>query len=154
MDASLRAALNDYLRPLGFTGSLPHYRRIRSDRIDLLTVQHALAGGSFVVEVAVCAPTGTRSAGQQIPSNKVTAHHIGWNRCRVGSPNFPTGDHWFLYGKPNYEPGSQRVRRARHYDRVAARAVDAVARHATTFWDSAIPIDVDDPTTLRDPRSP
>ena len=23
-----------------------------------------------------------------------------------------------------------------------------------TFWDSAIPIDVDDPTTLRDPRSP
>lgn len=39
MIAALKAVFVPVLRERGFKGSFPHFRRIRPDRIDLLTVQ-------------------------------------------------------------------------------------------------------------------
>jgi hypothetical protein len=39
MDEALKAHVVPALRERGFKGSLPHFRRLRSDRVDLLTVQ-------------------------------------------------------------------------------------------------------------------
>jgi uncharacterized protein DUF4304 len=50
---ALRRVIVPTLRNMGFTGSFPHFRRIRETRIDLLTFQFNRSGGSFVVEVAL-----------------------------------------------------------------------------------------------------
>jgi Domain of unknown function (DUF4304) len=58
MIAALREVVVPVLRNMGFSGSFPHFRRIRESQIDLLTFQFDRHGGSFVVEVATCAPEG------------------------------------------------------------------------------------------------
>ena len=56
MDRVLKATVIPELRARGFQGSLPHFRRRRPDRIDLLTFQFDRSGGRFVVELAQCGP--------------------------------------------------------------------------------------------------
>lgn len=107
MDAALTSMVAESLRPAGFTGSLPHLRRILEDRIDLISVQHHAAGGSFVVEVACSPPEGVTSAGRRIPGSKVRALDINSPRPRLGSPSFPgQGDHWFTFGPRSYDEPS------------------------------------------------
>src|SRR5689334_15887249 len=77
MDRVLKETVVLELRARGFTGSLPHLRRIRSDRIDLITFQYSRYGGRFVVELSQCGPDGVKTAwGKEIPPNKVTAHDL------------------------------------------------------------------------------
>ena len=59
MNEALTYAVHTELRPRGFTGSLPHWRRRSTKQICLLTIQFFSAGGSFVAEVAECGPDGT-----------------------------------------------------------------------------------------------
>lgn len=103
MDQALRAAIDAHLRPIGFTGSLPHLRRRVADRIDLITVQHYSAGGSFVVEVACAPPEGFEGVRGWIEPAKVCAQDINSPRPRLGAAQFPEGDHWFVYGPRSYE---------------------------------------------------
>jgi hypothetical protein len=42
----------------GFRGPFPHFRRITKQRMDILTVQFNRHGGSFVLEIAQCDPSG------------------------------------------------------------------------------------------------
>ncbi|WP_322049645.1 DUF4304 domain-containing protein, partial [Paraburkholderia sp. J67] len=58
MNSALRARFVPALRQLGLKGSLPHYRRQRDSRVDLLTVQFDRHGGGFVVELAQCGAKG------------------------------------------------------------------------------------------------
>jgi hypothetical protein len=106
MDAALRAMIDHSLRPAGFSGSLPHLRRDLGDRIDLISFQFFSSGGSFVAEVACSPPEGVECAGRWIPGTKVHARHISRPRPRIGSPTFPVGDHWFVFGPRNYESPS------------------------------------------------
>lgn len=57
MLAALKAHLLPVLRERGFKGSLPHLRRLRKERIDLMTIQFDKYGGGFVVEIAGCEVT-------------------------------------------------------------------------------------------------
>src|SRR5262245_51361703 len=104
--AALEAALQEMvipdLRRRGFKGSFPHFRRIHDSRIDLLTFQFYSSGGSFVVEIAQCGPTGV-SRWTHVPPNKVTAWDVT-NRLRLGTDRAAgKSDHWFVFGKPNFE---------------------------------------------------
>lgn len=97
MDAALKERLVPALRVRGFKGSLPHFRRISSARVDLLTVQFDRYGGAFVVEIARCDTAGvTTSWGKHIPANKATAHDVR-TRHRLGAPGPETDGRWFRF---------------------------------------------------------
>jgi Domain of unknown function (DUF4304) len=144
MDAALRRAVSEHLRPRGFTGSLPHLRRRSETRIDLLSVQYYNPGGGmFVVEVAACEPTGFTTAwGTHIEPDKVKAQDITMvksqdvtmPRPRLGSPSFPRGDHWFVFGPTNYEAPNAEALSQSHYDRVASEVLHFIEEQAEPFW--------------------
>ncbi|AUT64269.1 DUF4304 domain-containing protein [Paraburkholderia terrae] len=98
MDRALKARFVPALRQLGFKGSLPHFRRQRDDRIDLLTVQFDRHGGGFIVELSQCGVEGiTTHWGKFVSASTVTAHDLHPSqRHRLGSPE-PNKDHWFRF---------------------------------------------------------
>ena len=99
MLAELKRVFVPALRKRGFTGSLPHLRRVSARGIDLLTVQFDRNGGGFVVEVSRCAADGLVTHwGKHIPPSKVTAHDVHPNeRKRIGSADPQADDHWFRF---------------------------------------------------------
>ncbi|WP_321917453.1 DUF4304 domain-containing protein [Paraburkholderia sp. J11-2] len=98
MSSALNVHFVPALRQRGFKGSLPHLRRQRAQRIDLVTVQFDRHGGGFVVEISGCAIEGvTAHWGKHIPANKVTAHDLHPNlRHRLGMSG-ENADHWFRF---------------------------------------------------------
>jgi len=90
------------LRQLNFKGSFPHFRRLTTDRINLLTFQFDRHGGGFVIEIANCNLTGYKTAlNKPIPPNKLTAHDFN-TRKRIQSNMKMHGsstDDWFRYDK-------------------------------------------------------
>jgi hypothetical protein len=97
MTNALKKIVVPYLREQGFKGSFPHFRRQNENQIDLITLQFNRYGGSFVVELAVCAAEGvTMSWGEEIPPNKVTAHDIN-DRYRLRENIKDANEHWFNY---------------------------------------------------------
>jgi Domain of unknown function (DUF4304) len=99
MLTALRTHLLPQLGQRGFTGSLPHLRRVSATGIDLLTVQFNRQGGSFVVEIARCAPSGfTTYWGKYIEPGKVTAHDLHPNdRHRLGTVIPGQDGRWFEF---------------------------------------------------------
>jgi Domain of unknown function (DUF4304) len=99
MNAALRDRFVPSLRKRGFKGSLPHFRRVSEDRVDLLTVQFDKYGGGFVIEISRCPLEGVTTAwGKKIPPAKVTAHDIHPDdRHRLGSPAPGEDGRWFRY---------------------------------------------------------
>ena len=90
------------LRQKGFKGSFPHFRRLKTDRINLLTFQFDRSGGGFVIEITNCNPNGfTTSWGTKIEPSKLTAHDL-FNRKRIQSNTNTTSsltDDWFRYDR-------------------------------------------------------
>jgi hypothetical protein len=138
MDAALKAMRAESLRPRGFTGSMPHLRRRRDDRIELVSIQYFSAGGSFVVEIATCGVEGfTTSWGKTIAPTKVTARDIHPpNRPRLGAATFPIGDHWFVFGPRNYESDAGILQPEAHYARIAADVARLIESEAEPWWES------------------
>lgn len=94
---ALKKIVVPYLREQGFKGSFPHFRRQNEDNMDLITFQFNRYGGSFIVELAVCAKDGiTMSWGEKILPNKVTVHDVN-ERYRLGANEKKSSDHWFSY---------------------------------------------------------
>lgn len=85
MENELKSIVVPALRSAGFTGSLPHFRRLATERVELLTFQFDRHGGGFVIEAAWCGPDGVvTSWGKAIPAAKVTAHDLHPNfRLRI-----------------------------------------------------------------------
>ncbi|WP_341866192.1 DUF4304 domain-containing protein [Paraburkholderia hospita] len=54
----MKARFVPTLRQLGFKGSLPHFRRQRVDRVDLLTVTFDRHDGGFVAQLSQCGAEG------------------------------------------------------------------------------------------------
>ena len=131
MSAALREVVVPVLRDMGFSGSFPHFRRIRDWQIDLLTFQFNRYGGSFVVEVAFCAPDGfTTHWGKHIRPNRVRAHDIHpRQRLRLGSHPPEKADHWFYY-----EPERSGV-----YTDTAVELLPLLRADAEQFWQTHKP---------------
>jgi hypothetical protein len=97
MDIALKKVVIPVLRKQGFKGSLPHLRRTNENNIDLITFQYSRWGGSFVVELAISPIEGvTLYWGEQIPPNKVNAHHIN-KRFRLGAKSENYDGIWFNF---------------------------------------------------------
>jgi Domain of unknown function (DUF4304) len=135
MDRALKAIFVPALRARGFTGSLPHFRRIRSDRIDLVTVQHSRYGGEFVVELAQCGPDGvTAGQGKEAPPDKVTAHHL-FSPRRYRLSHRPGGrGQWFAFDDDR-GPAPTEAALEDACAKAAKMALDAFARQAEPWWE-------------------
>jgi hypothetical protein len=99
MKKALREIVVPRLRERGFTGSFPHFRRRRIDRIDLLTFQFNRHGGGFIIEIGQCPPEGyTTYWGKPKAADEVTAWDLSpRERARV-QPQAGTGtDSWFCF---------------------------------------------------------
>ncbi|MEV0807211.1 DUF4304 domain-containing protein [Micromonospora sp. NPDC050200] len=135
MNQALKGAVREHLRPRGFTGAMPHFRRRSSQQTCLLSIQFYSSGGSFVAEVAECGPDGYETSwGERKTPQKVTAQDIPDPRLRLGSPNFPDGDHWFIFGPRNYEPGAAVVHPRERYDAIATHLIQLIDEQAEPFW--------------------
>ncbi len=125
MDAALRTHFVPKLRSRGFRGAMPHFRRARADRIDLLTIQFDKWGGGFVIEIGRCGPGGmTTHWGKEIPPGKVTAHDVGPStRHRLGSRAPGEDGRWLRFddGTPV---------------EAAADAASAMLEEADQWWDA------------------
>ena len=98
MDAALKKVVVPALREHGFTGSFPHFRRIKEE-VDLLTFQFDRRGGGFVIETAKGKKEGfTTHFGKHIPAAKLTAwdlHPDQRKRLKPGGDS--STDSWFRY---------------------------------------------------------
>jgi hypothetical protein len=120
MISSLKKIVIPILREKGFKGSFPHFRRIKENKIDLLTFQFDRYGGGFVIEVAVCPPDGvTHHWGEKVPPNRVTAHDLN-NRPRLN------GGEWFRYDDPGSDKGI--------FDVIAYEVLKCIPE-AKYYWD-------------------
>jgi hypothetical protein len=111
MDDALKAIVLPVLRERGFKGSFPHFRRPRSDRIDLLTFQFDKWGGGFVMEMARCGPEGvTLHWGERVPPSKVRAWDVSaTQRPRLGPRGAPGTDEWFRFDDGAYVAAATQV---------------------------------------------
>lgn len=114
MVGKLKELVIPELKKRGFGGSFPHFRRLKEERLDVLTFQFSKWGGSFVVEAAQCPNVGvTLSWGEHVPPKEVKAHHI-YPRLRLGSNPPEKIDHWFdfecaTYGERIYQMMAEEV---------------------------------------------
>lgn len=109
MNAALKQVVIPILREQGFKGSLPHFRRVNKNNIDLITFQFNRWGGSFVVELATCPTEGTTMYwGEKITPNKVNAHHID-DRYRLGASSLEDDGIWFNYENAQTEKDYAKV---------------------------------------------
>ncbi len=111
MDQALKAHVVPALRERGFTGSFPHFRRLRTDRIDLLTFQFERNGGGFVIETAHCGIEGvTLHSGKHVPATKVTAWDLHPDmRTRVKPSHGSGTDSWFRFATGDYREVANQV---------------------------------------------
>jgi hypothetical protein len=125
MIASLKAIVVPILREKGFKGSFPHFRRIKDNKIDLMTFQFDRYGGGFVIEVAGCPPKGyTTHWGEEIPPNKVKAHDLNPpNRKRLKDKD----GQWFRYDGKNLFGNI--------YDKVAKEVLKHL-KEAEDYWEN------------------
>jgi len=63
----------------------------------------------------------------------VTPHDIPAPRPRLGSADFPQGDHWFVFGPRNYEPGAEKLQPHEHYEALAAEVLRLIESQAAPF---------------------
>lgn len=90
IDEALKEITVPYLRNIGFTGTYPHFRRIKNDRINLLTFQHFRSDPKFVVEIANCPVAGlVYQEIVEVAPNRITAHDMNL-RFRLGSKKYKT----------------------------------------------------------------
>jgi len=124
MVTALQQVVVPALRGRGFSGSFPHFRRLASDHIDLITFQFDKWGGGFIAEIAKCPLEGVRMPwGKEIAPGKVTAHHVN-ERLRLGSSSVGS-DHWFRFDS------------GKAYDRVAAEVLSLLDSQAEPWWRAA-----------------
>jgi hypothetical protein len=101
MEDALQRLVVSRLRTLGFKGSFPHFRRMGSAQIDLLSFQFDKWGGGFVVEIAKCPPQGVRLPwGEEVPPEKVKAGDLHpTDRLRLQPKLGGSPSDWFRYDK-------------------------------------------------------
>jgi hypothetical protein len=133
MDGVLKDVVVPRIRDMGFRGSLPHFRRIRGDALDLLSVQHFSSGGSLVIELGKAPAEGIMYGSRHIPADKLnTTYPV--ERMRLGSD--PTGgrsDHWFVYGRRSYESTLPAPTRGQ-MEAVASEIVALLESQAEPWW--------------------
>ena len=102
MIGALKKHFKPVLRERGFTGSHPHYRRIGTTQIDLISIQFDKDGGGFRIEIAKCPSQNTTGVlGRQVIPSKATVWDFTENRHFLGKgewlryDNLPPSEDFF-----------------------------------------------------------
>ena len=111
MESELKSVVVPVLRSAGFTGSLPHFRRRGTERVELLTFQFDRYGGGFVIELAWCGSDGVVTPWRKaIPATQVTAHDLHPDlRLRIKASEGSSTDAWFRYDQGQTQDCAQQV---------------------------------------------
>ena len=100
MVAELGRTVVPVLQQKGFCAEFPHFRRVTSERIDLLGLLFNPHGHGFVFKFARCGPEGfvTRN-GRRIPPDKVTTSHFMIMQLNWISPDVRAkgNEFWFCF---------------------------------------------------------
>ena len=122
------------LKRRGFTGKMPHFRRILDARVDVLGVQFNRHGGSFVVEIGSCGTNGIQhSAENYVPADKIRYYDLP-GRLRLGS-NLNSNlhrDHWFSFRRGL-------IFKTFDYDSPATEVLEFLDSQAESYWSSYNP---------------
>lgn len=121
------------LKRRGFSGKMPHFRRILDGRVDVLGVQFNRYGGSFVIEIGSCGIAGiTHPTAGHVPAEKVRHYDIPLlRRLRLGSDPSSTfsRDHWFAFRRGT-------IIKNFDYEAPAMEVLDLLGRQAEPYWSS------------------
>jgi hypothetical protein len=93
MRRELKARVIPRLREMGFKGSVPHFRRVKGKRVDLLSFQFSSWGGQYAVNIAVCEMLDDGPLPKSIYSASMHGRRL--------TPSSDDADHWFDFDKPN-----------------------------------------------------
>ena len=128
MDASLKSIVTPHLRELGFSGSYPHFRRMKDKGIGLISFQFDKHGGGFVIEVSHCGAEGiTTYWGEKIPPNKVRTWDMPPNmRLRIQPDAGHGTESWFRYDTLSLISNI--------YDEVCHKVIELLKEKAVLFW--------------------
>ncbi len=137
MEKALKEQFVPELRKRMFQGTFPHFRRIRSEQIDYLTIQFNSAGGSFVVEIAKSGPKGVEVGfGRHVPVKKLNVQYFS-DRLRLGSdPGRGQPDYWFQFGHRSYD-WFKHSKPQTHYIDVARSVIAYLDSQAEHWWNSS-----------------
>ena len=124
MNSALKLVVLPRLRKLGFNGSFPHFRRLRSDHVDLVVFQFNKYGGSFVIEVASLTQEQVNAHwNQSLTLQNATVYDANKSH-RLGAAQ--GGDNWIVFGKHNHEPDHEIVEPSHVYERIALQAAEMI----------------------------
>lgn len=104
MREALQRVVVPELRKRGFTGKLPHLRRLTTQGTHTFTVQTSKWGGEFIVELGR-APAGPcrTPTGQVVPAELLTSYHLqGSDRARLRRRS-GTREAWFRYAPSTWD---------------------------------------------------
>jgi len=134
MDLALKRIVVRRLREMGFKGSMPHFRRVRGDLLDLLSFQFDRYGGSFCVEVASAPAAGLQYTPDWfVPAEKLDVGYTR-ERLRLGAPEGLT-DRWFEFGPRSFEP-AQPLPSPSRFEAVAEGVASLLDKEAEPWWRS------------------
>jgi len=126
MNSLLKLIVIPFLKDLGFTGNIPHLRRIGKKSINLITFQFDKWGGGFMIEISHCSSEViTTRWGEKISPNKVRAWDVE-SRVRIQSKTGSGTDSWFRYDKINLFGNI--------YDRVSRKVLTLLKEKAIPYW--------------------
>jgi hypothetical protein len=127
MNLSLEKLVIPILRKNGFSGSIPHFRRIKEDSIDLITFQTDRNGGGFVIELAKSKNGMFKTYfGKEIYPSKLTAHDLD-KRIRIhpkGLLENSSTDDWFRYDGNNLD---------KEYDVISEKVINQIPKMEELF---------------------
>jgi hypothetical protein len=104
MREALQRTVVPELRKRGFTGKLPHLRRLLPQGTHTFTVHTSKWGGEFIVELGR-APAGAyrTSTGEVMPAELLTSYHLqGSDRARLRRRT-GTREAWFRYAPTTWD---------------------------------------------------
>jgi Domain of unknown function (DUF4304) len=134
MLTALQHTLVAALHARGFSGSLPHLRRARLDRFDLVTVHFDRGGGGFVVEIGQRPSAGITAS--SVPPDKVVTYHAAFaDRARLQPRRGTSTAAWFRFDRaPWWRRGWVASPGAGRFARAAAEATALLAQ-ADAWWE-------------------
>jgi hypothetical protein len=132
MRSALKTELLPELRRRGFSGKLPHFRRITESTISLLPIQVNKYGGSFAVEIGR-APASDHAPfpGKLVPATDLSAWDLALNQRARFWPRGRREEEWFSYR--DFADGLEFASRARELVRSAVALLD----QAEAWWAGA-----------------
>jgi hypothetical protein len=87
MDSALKATFVPRLKSLGFKGGYPHFRRVGTQRLEVVGIQFSQWGAQFYVEAGLADKNGVSVEGVLVPPERLKHYHA-WPRKRFGDLPF------------------------------------------------------------------